>query len=475
MACSVNRTSEHEHSPIIQCIRVTGIGCRRSQAQRVNPMEVTRTQYPIGQGCFHAGHIRWTSKSSSTSDDVHYIYDCGSSDGSAALHDAIAACRRQTSWIDALFVSHLDSDHVNGIDRLLGSVSVDTVYIPYVDSVGPILEILEADAADALSASLIEAHMDPRSWFGRRGVARIVRVRSSPDAGLLDPEAIRRGDDDPDERPSPESELLREAPFDSKTGKKLLGPRGTRPQLETMDSGAIVIANPGHRLLWALVPHVDPKPKGNREAFRRKVRSVLGLAPHQRIAADRLAGAIRDKEKRKRLRNCYEQIVSGGSIRQHNRVSMSLYSGPRDFDENSLWMGYAAMAHSYVWPGWWLPTVPHPHDYWHCRRPAVGWIGAGDATLGVQKVRAAWQRSFQPFREQISTLLLPHHGSGRSFHSDLLDWPNLSLCIAAAGEPSPYRHPALPVVQEVVNRGHVMHQVSQCPQSELREVFKLQC
>ena len=150
-------------------------------------MEVTRTQYPIGQGCFHAGHIRWTNKGSSTSDDFHYIYDCGSSDDSAALHDTIAACRRQTSWIDALFVSHLDADHVNGINRLLGSVSVGTVHIPYVDSVVPILEILEADSSGAVSASLIEAHMDPRSWFGRRGVARIVRVRSSPDAGLLDP------------------------------------------------------------------------------------------------------------------------------------------------------------------------------------------------------------------------------------------------------------------------------------------------
>ncbi|MDE0164329.1 MAG: MBL fold metallo-hydrolase [Bryobacterales bacterium] len=435
-------------------------------------MEVTRTQYPIGQGCFHTGHIRWTNNSSSTSDDFHYIYDCGSSDSTAALIDAIAAFRIQTTRIDALFVSHLDADHVNGIDRLLGSVSVGTVYIPYAGSVVPILEILEADAAGALSASLIEAHMDPESWFGRRGVGRIVKVRSSPDAGPLDPEAIRRDDDDPDERPASGSKLPPKAPFDAKIGTKLTGRRGARPQVKKMDSGDMIIANAGHRLLWALVPHVDPAPKERRRAFYQEIRSVLGLASRQHPSADRLAGALRNKGERKHLRNCYEQIVSGGSIRQHNRVSMSLYSGPRDFIKNSLWIGYAAMAHSYVRAGWCLPTVPH--DYWHCRQPSVGWIGAGDATLGVQKVRAAWQRSFQPFREQISTLLLPHHGSGRSFHSDVLDWPNLSLCVAAAGDPSQYRHPAFTVVQEVKNRGHVMHQVSQHPQSELREVFKLQ-
>ena len=53
-------------------------------------MEVTRTQYPIGQGCFHAGHVRW-NENSRLSDDFRYVYDCGSSDGSAALQDSIVA------------------------------------------------------------------------------------------------------------------------------------------------------------------------------------------------------------------------------------------------------------------------------------------------------------------------------------------------------------------------------------------------
>ena len=349
---------------IIQCIRDIGNRCRSTQAQRVNPMEVTRTQYPIGQGCFHAGHIRWMDKGSSTADDFHYIYDCGSSDGSAALQDAIAACRRQTSRIDALFVSHLDADHVNGIDRLLGSVSVGTVYIPYVDSVVPTLEILKADDAGAVSASLIEVHMDPRSWFGRRGVARIVRVRSSLAAG-------------PDEEPAPESELPPVVHFDAKTGTNVLGRRDTLPQVKTMNSGAMVITNPGHSLPWALVPHVDPAPKERLRAFHREVRSVLDLEPRQRLTAERLAGAIRDNGERKRLRKCYEQIVSHGSSHEHNHVSMSLYSGPRKFDEDSLWRGHLTMVCSDLWPAWWPHTVPL--DYLRWQRLAVGWIGAGDA------------------------------------------------------------------------------------------------
>ena len=86
-------------------------------------MEVTRTQYPVGQGCFHAGRIEWGYPDSGSSDDFHYVYDCGSSSGSAVLQDAVVEWPSQVPRLDALFVSHLDTDHVNGIDRLLASVT----------------------------------------------------------------------------------------------------------------------------------------------------------------------------------------------------------------------------------------------------------------------------------------------------------------------------------------------------------------
>ena len=310
-------------------------------------MRVKRTQYPIGQGCFHAGHLEWTVDSSHPSEEFHYVYDCGTSDGSAALQDALLACRSETSHIDALFMSHLDADHVSGIDRLLGSVSVDTVYIPYVSAVAPVLDLLQADLEGAVSASLIEALMDPVSWFGRRGVSRIVRVRSSaigepPDA--TDPEPL--GEDDPDEPPSEDPDSRYELSVLKEMAVRLPGESSRRPRLETMESGARVVVNPAHRLPWALVPHVDPAPTARRRLFYRKVRQVLGLAPRQRLRADRLATALRNAGERRRLRKCYEHIVSGGSGPHHNRVSMSLYSGPAEPGSEPRWWGYAAIAYS---------------------------------------------------------------------------------------------------------------------------------
>jgi len=178
-------------------------------------MEVTRVQYPIGQGCFHAGHVRWTVEPSGWPDDFHYVYDCGTSHGSAALQDAITVWRSGTFRVDALFVSHLDADHVSGVDRLLGSVAVDTVYIPYLEPVAQVLDILEAAGEGAVSASFIEARVDPSSWFGRRGVARIVRVNPSPSEPPPDVAPLSF-DDDPSEEPEPEFELPRKVSFPSR-------------------------------------------------------------------------------------------------------------------------------------------------------------------------------------------------------------------------------------------------------------------
>ena len=433
-------------------------------------MEVTRTQYSVGQGCFHAGHIQWTDNGSGSTDDFHYVYDCGSSDGSAVLQDAVVEWRSQTPRLDALFVSHLDTDHVNGIDRLLASVTVDTVYIPYVDAATHAFHILEAETEGALSASVIEARLDPGSWFGRRGVARIVRVRAARDEGPPGREPESFDDDAPGEEAPPSTRLPPKAPFEAKARSQLFpGPIGHLDNV-MMDSGTMVVVNSDQRLLWVLVPHVDPASNAKRHAFYREVRQVLGLPPRWRLKADRLASALRDPGQRRRLRQCYEQIISGGSGWRHNRMSMSLYSGPASSTEHVRRWRYMALAQSEHWPLWRLHTVPP--DYLATEQTAVGWVGTGDASLNLPKIRTAWKRSFDPFGSQIATLLLPHHGSRRSFDASLIDWPHLTLCVASAGDPSRYGHPHRRVIHEVVSRAKVLHHVSQRPQTELREVIR---
>ena len=290
-------------------------------------MQVTRIQYPVGQGCFHSGHIRWENDRREKSGDCRYIYDCGSMHQSA-LNDAIDACRNQMGEFDALFVSHLHEDHVNGIDHLLSSVMVNTVYLPYVNEAASVLDLIETDLNGALSASLIEATIDPRSWFGRRGVSRVVRVLASPAAGM----AVE--DVEPDqsnERMSRTADVASDSEIDQ------LRRSGARALMEEINSGRMLqVGGAGNLIDWTLVPHVDPAPANRLRAFGKDLRKASGLAPRQRLTAERLANALRNKTTRRRLRDCYEYIVDGGSRHNHNRVSMSLYSGPRNVGATNL-------------------------------------------------------------------------------------------------------------------------------------------
>ena len=425
-------------------------------------MHVTRIQYPIGQGCFHAGSIHEGDAADRDVDGFHYVYDCGS-DNRRALGEAIDSYKDQTSRVDAVFVSHLDSDHVSGLDRLLSAVKVDTVYVPYVNEVVLVLELIEAELDGDLSVSLIEASTDPGNWFRSRGVQHVVRVQESPDDGVPGP-----GDgDDP------------EGPEGPGAGRKIdPGVGVSHDQNATQMGSGIEVVVSGYRvpipvrgrsLNWTLVPHVDPAPRERLDRFEAKMRRTLGLSAGQPVTSARLADAMRERSKRERLRECYDEIVPRGARRMHNRVSMSLYSGPVEFEKAQEWRHRVLCG-----PDWRTGDLIEldPEPFWSCEEGAVGWIGTGDATLSVKKVRTAWNRTYRPYEDYVATLLLPHHGSKHNFHREVLDFPYLEICAASAGRRSRYRHPSESVRLDVASRRKVFFHVSQNPQTALFEEIR---
>ena len=439
-------------------------------------MWVSRYQFPVGQGCFHAGTIGTHSDTA----EMHYVYDCGSQQ-QRPLQNAIDLHKAKTSFVQALFVSHLDSDHVFGLDRLLAGVKVDTVYLPHLHLTVLLLDLIEADLNGALSASLIEASISPQSWFGRRGVRRVVRIQ-----GSTNPPQDNRPDSTEDDSPEgpAEDEQGRLAGSLSEVGGDLSLverplPRQVRPakageRAELLEAEArfeVMIQAGPHDRHWFLQPHVDPAPKERRHAFLRAVRAALGLQSSQRLTFRVIAAALRDLRGRNSLRACYDEIIAGGARRNHNRVSMSLYSGPRN--GKSEW-DYSARA--YPFDAWFDAEA-----YWGqfgrsgnlFQRKAVGWIGTGDAALNRKEVRTRWLEAYEPMRDDISTLLLPHHGSRHNFHCELLQLPNLELCVASARHPSRYGHPSGEVVGTIQRYGRTFCHVTQNEHSGLVEEMTL--
>ena len=402
-------------------------------------MYVRRIQYPVGQGCFHAGCISLGNEIHKDTPKFRYIYDCGS-DNRKALDFAIDDFRLGVNKVHALFVSHLDRDHVNGLDRLLSLISVDTVFIPYLNDTVSVFDLIGADLNNQISASLVEVSITPQSWFQKRGVSQVVRVREWKNDSRV------------------------EQQFDPPVKFELTERAYSRDKLLELESGTYIsFKNEIPLNNWVLVPHVHPVLLDQLDSFKSKIKSEIGGY----LSVRRILEALKDNEKRKRLRRSYEEIINRGASHCHNRVSMSLYSGPTISSGNqSKQQKNLVKRFSYSNAGRYSPF-----EYNHAK--SVGWIGTGDATLKVKQVRQAWESTYHPFYNQVSTLLLPHHGSKHNFHPDLLKPPNLEYCIASASDGDRYNHPANSVIDELDDQKIIFRHVSEQSNSGFMEVIEI--
>src|SRR4051794_18710519 len=125
-------------------------------------LEHERIQYPIGQGFFHAAEVNVGSGT------FRYIVDCGSTSVTMVDQqvDRYIDDLGSEEHIDALFLSHIDHDHVSGLDRLLGPTKVDAVFLPLLSPFARLALIAHAIEANHLTADLLSLLADPGRWFG---------------------------------------------------------------------------------------------------------------------------------------------------------------------------------------------------------------------------------------------------------------------------------------------------------------------
>lgn len=82
-----------------------------------------RTLHPSGHGAFFTERIQQPGK-----DDIIVVYDCGAKDVEERelLRKEVDEFFESNDKIDVLFISHFDSDHVNGIGSLKPYISDKT-------------------------------------------------------------------------------------------------------------------------------------------------------------------------------------------------------------------------------------------------------------------------------------------------------------------------------------------------------------
>lgn len=144
--------------------------------KRGEGMDASCRFHGVGQGLYYDCTIR----ESPDKDIFRFVYDCGSLYAADKKDLRQQIENNQKERLDALFVSHFDTDHISAIPTLLDAFDVKSVFIPYFSPEELKLLALLAEGADERLYKLYE---DPASYFKNAG-CKILYIfhpqRSSP-------------------------------------------------------------------------------------------------------------------------------------------------------------------------------------------------------------------------------------------------------------------------------------------------------
>jgi hypothetical protein len=408
---------------------------------------VTRCQYAVGHGGFHVGRIKFVNDSGlrlaeffagdeqgTTILDLEYVYDCGSEDTDAfarSIQDFRRDCAKK---LEILFVSHLHADHINRIDTLLGYKEPRIVVLPYLD-LEDVAAMAILDFRDGHFSGLYRDYIrDPVSWWRNRGVEIIIFIEPGDD-GSVPP------DSPPPDRPSggkpTKYQKIEPAGQLAHVLQKPLGeiPEGlaaANPNFQPLP-GSSVLAGPGSLFRlewrlgrkegwrpadWILLPYVHPVKETQRAAFRTALLNHLKLvAPAPDEFQKRLLEELVLSDNAKKMIDIYSDHFA----RNHNAVSLSLYSGPaakQSMERDRSW---------HIWDS--SSSRGASWKRWDENAPC-GWLSTGDSMLKEAIRRRPWRKFYSRYEGKVGILTLPHHGSFHNFHDDLLDWNGLRLAVA---------------------------------------------
>jgi hypothetical protein len=405
---------------------------------------------------------------------LSFVFDCGSFDRERryAEIDALPS----SSDLDLLFVSHLDADHVNGIDFLLARRGVQTVVLPCLDALRLTVVVCRSLDGPGITGDFLQFLKDPVTWFAERGVKRVVFVKrdrgelpTSPadtpfGPGGSGPIVVETGDDR-----FPRMAYAVESPGIAASVQRQRSPPGSVHALVTEATVVFHLllghaAPPPATMSWILLPHVQPFEPTSLAVFRAAVRPILsvpagdGMAPPAFVR--RLIGCLRNARQRASLRSRHGTLAS-----DHNEVSLSLYSGPGPFDGTAWDVHGTSRCFTSALRVAEQPCTPHLRvPPTRLAEPRPGWLCTGDANLRLARTRSPWLDRFGPLFDKVGVFGLPHHGSALNVSGEVLDRLAGASRVACAGA-ARARHPHPDLVSALDQRGLGLWQVSEAVDS----------
>ena len=367
-------------------------------------MNVSRVLHPIGQGSFYTESFTYNERK------CNVIFDCGGTRG--YIEDEVRdychclVCQQQTKYqkpvVDALFISHFDDDHVNGLETLFNNARVLRIFLPLLND-GEIWTISPSfvnNLRNPLYQNLLNAaiHGIPLEWEGQS--IKVVRINKNNAVSVRD-------------------ELFLED-----------GINGRQPNV--IASGSPVFAFHGCPWIFRTFNYDN----ADSSRFGQLMNALTSKS--YKLSLTELVSCWSDQQYQDDIRACYHAVR--GTI---NGNSMVTYSGPNG-------NGVSAECYFIDGPfGCFLNGFAYQRAF-HIYPNLAGCMYFGDyEAAGSRK----WKQYEDDFKNQIHLLQMqqvPHHGSQYNYN-DALNSPAIKFNFISAGKSNRFHHPHNVVLNELNN------------------------
>lgn len=418
-------------------------------------LTLVRHQHPVGQGGFHTARlvgsdqIQMASASNvarrpSQLSELEWVYDCGS-EKLDAIKAAIDGCYDTPyPWIDIIFISHMDSDHFNGVDTLLKKVKeIGTIALPYLNHAERAYVFarhVDAGRLEEARSSIVNVLADPVTALREFGMKRILFIRKG-EVPNADEVISIVGPPRPDSENSP-WELV------NLDGTPIKGRVLEKDQkvvvAEVSDRSIFAASTSGSQLKWIFKPYIQQADQQLIDKFLELAAKKLGEDPttiNDKLQdSGFLKNLFADDKAAKALGAAYKKTAGN-----RNRTTLCIYAGPKcecnsKFSQ-SRW-AYCFDDHSYV------------------QRCTIGWLGTGDAELESPNSIKKFLSYYDQEINRTRVLQLPHHGSKYNFNLDLLNLNPIHCVVSASPKNPRWEHPAESVKDAVINKSIGFHHVT---------------
>lgn len=363
-------------------------------------MKLIRTFHPVGQGAFYTEDF----------ENFKIVYDCGSSTKSKKksllIKKIIESTFIKKQVIDAVFISHLHEDHVNGLKSLLKHCIVRKLFLPFI-TLSEKIDIYVQNYIFGYQSQFIERLIFNSNSISEEFNLEIVFVP------LADNESAINIEIEPSLIEAVKSDDLKQNPRikTSKVPDWVFIPFNFRHSQRSTD------------LLNAL------KNLKNKENI--SIEDIADFEKHWK-----------NNEDRKKIIDAYKSVP--GSL---NTNSMTLYSGPDKVNYTDFYLNMISRFNL--------------NSTCCFNLGLVGCIYFGDYDASGSLKFKQLENKYSTYWGNVGTVQVPHHGSIHNYNKDINDFPKYS--IISAGSTNQYHHPHALTVKHILTYGGIPLIVNEFP------------